>query len=374
MDKKNAISAGQLFCLFYVSHSIITLTVTPGLQNGESPQDVILSAPISLLLCLLSALPILALAIRHRGMSLLDCSRYRLGNAGAAVIAVCYGLLYLYIPSIALARYNVFVTTTMLPQASFILLSLAVAATACYGAFMGLEALARASGFIFIAVIASLLFIFCALFVQIDPLNFTPPAYDGAQPIVYGGLSIFSGMMELSLLAVLLPFVKGKVGKNFLIWSTGETITVALIGFFVSGVLGSYAKTQIFPFYTASTFAEIGALQRLDALFTAVWTCGLFIKVALFLIGFSLCVEGLAGQKAGKRSLFFGAAVVFGVGMILSSNPQLIGLLAGAQVTLPLAVLFFTGFPLLLLCADSVGRWVGRRRQRHTPPVKVQRR
>ena len=119
MDRKNSISAGQLFCLLFVSHSIVTLTTSPGLQSGESPQNSILAAPVVFLLCTLAALPMLLLSRRHEGMSLLDCARYRLTNLGGIVFCALYGLYFLYAPSIAVARYNVYVSTTMLPQAQF---------------------------------------------------------------------------------------------------------------------------------------------------------------------------------------------------------------------------------------------------------------
>lgn len=354
MDKKNSITAGQLFCMLYVSHSIITLTSTPGLQNNENIQDVMLSAPIAFLLQLLLAIPLLALHRRYNNMNIVDHARYRLGKAGGIAVALCYAALFLYVPSVALARYNVFVTTTMLPQAPFLLLSLSVVATACYGAFMGLEALARASGFVFVAVVASLLFIFCALTPKLDFLNFIPFGYAGTAPIFEDSFSVASSVMEIATLAVLLPFAKGKASGKFAFWSFGECFTVALVAFFVTGILGSYAKSQLFPFYVASSFAEVGAVQRLDAFYTAVWTAGLFVKTALFLISFSLCITNIWGEKAGRRSLLFGALAVCVVSMILSNTPQMIKAIAKSDVTNLLAIVFFTAIPAVLWLIDRI--------------------
>ncbi len=352
MDKKNSISAGQLFCMFFVAHSTAVLTGTQ-LQGAGNPQGLLLAAPFSLLLSMLALIPLFRLCGRHEGMSVLDCARFRFSNAGGAVFCALYGAYFLYTPSIAVARYNIYVCSTMLPQAQFFLLSFAVAATACYGAFMGLEALARASGFIFVAVVAALLFLFCALIPRIDLLNFTPPDTAAWNDAASNGFSVFSGMAELALPAVLLPFTKGKTGGKFMLWIIGEAVTVALIGFFVTGVLGAYAGTQPFPFYVASTYAEVGSLQRLDALYAAVWTAGLFVRVSAFLIAFSLCVSGLWGEKAGQRSLFVGAAVIFISGTVLSGYPQLLGTLSGTASTV-MAIVFFTALPSVILIADVI--------------------
>lgn len=355
MDKKNSISAGQLACLCFAAHSSAVLTGTQ-LQGAGNPQGLLLAAPFSLILSVLSLLPVLLLRTRHESMSVLDCARFRFSNAGGAVFCALYGLYFLYTPSLAVARYNIYVSSTLLPQAQLFLLAFAVAATACYGAFLGLEALARASGFILVAIAAALIFLFCALIPRLDLLNYTPPDSSAWNDAAYNGLSVFSGTAELALPVVLLPFAKGKPCGKFMFWLIGEAVLVALIGFFVTGVLGPYAATQPFPFYVASTFAEAGSLQRLDALYAAIWTAGLFVRVTVFLIAFSLCISGLFGKKAEKRSLFLGAAIIFAVGTVLSGFPQLLASLSGA-VSTATATVFFTVLPLMILTAD---RFCGR--------------
>jgi len=359
MDKRNSISTGQLFCLFFVAHSTAILTGTQ-LQGAGDPQALLLAAPFSLVLSAICLLPLLRLCSRHEGMSVLDCARFRFSNAGGAVFCTLYGAYFLYTPSLAVARYNIYVSATMLPQAQFFLLAFAIAATACYGAFLGLEALARASGFIFVAIAAALIFLFCALIPRLDLLNFTPPDHAAWNGAAQNGLSVFSGMAELALPAVFLPFTKGKMQGKFALWLVGEAVTVALIGFFVTGVLGPYAATQPFPFYVASTYAEAGSLQRLDALYAAVWTSGLFVRTAAFLIAFSLCISGLWGEKAGKLSLFLGSGVIFAAGTMLSGYPQLLSTLSGSA-SIVTGAAFFTVLPLVILIADEIGSRTERR-------------
>ena len=81
MDKKNSISAGQLACLCFAAHSSAVLTGTQ-LQGAGNPQGLLLAAPFSLILSVLSLLPVLLLRTRHESMSVLDCARFRFSNAG----------------------------------------------------------------------------------------------------------------------------------------------------------------------------------------------------------------------------------------------------------------------------------------------------
>ncbi len=355
MNKKHAILSGQLFCMFFVSHLIQTITNSPGLQTRENMQNIILGAPLALAAAALGAAPLLLLNAKYPTLSVLDLTYYHMGKYAGAVASVLYAVFFLYAPSLAVARYNLYIQTTMLPQASVLLLSAAVAVTACYGAFMGIEALARASGLIFAAVLISLIFIFSALTPELDMRNFGPFGQQGTAAVAEEALTIVSGLMEIAVLAIILPLVKGKrVKRGFFLWIAGEVVTVALVAFFVVGVLGTYTGMQMFPFYTVSTVAQVGSLQRLDALYAAIWTAGLYVKVALFLIALSLCLKRMKSERAARTGLVIGAGIILVVSVILSNHPEYISVSANRALSLTLAAVFFTGIPLLVLLVDRI--------------------
>ena len=353
MNRKQMILPGQLFCLFFVSHLIQTITNSPGLQTRENMQNILLGAPIALGLAVVSAVPMLILNARYPQLSVLDLSYYRMGKYGGALVGCLYAAFFLYAPTLAIARYNLYIQTTMLPQASVILLSAAVVATACYGAFMGIEALARASGLIFAAVLVSLIFIFSSLTPEVDLRNFGPFGRQGARAVLDEAFTIVSGLLEIAALAIILPLAKGKhVKRDFFLWAIGETVTIGLVAFFCIGVLGTYTGMQMYPFYTISTIARVGSLQRLDALYAAIWTSGLFVKVAFFLISLSLCLTRIKNERAGRIGLVAGAAVILLSSVFLSNYPAYISLLATRELSLLLASVFFMGIPLLVLLVD----------------------
>ncbi len=355
MNQKHMILSGQLFCLFFVSHLIQTITNSPGLHTRDNMQNIILGAPIALAATVLATTPMLVLNHRHPQLNVLDLTYYRLGKYAGVVVGALYAVFFLYAPSLAVARYNLYIQTTMLPQASVILLSVAVVFTACYGAFMGIEALARASGLIFAAVLVSLVFIFAALTPELDSRNFAPFGQDGIGAVLEEAATIVSGLLEIATLAIVLPFAKRKhVKRNFFLWALAETVTIALVAFFVVGVLGTYTEMQMYPFYTISTIARVGSLQRLDALYAAIWTAGLFVKVAFFLIALSLCLTRIKNERAGRVGLVVGAAVILAASVLLTDRPEYISFLATRETSLLLAAVFFLCIPLLVLVVDLI--------------------
>ena len=364
MHQTRTISAGQFFCMLYVSNVINILTNTPGVQSVENMQNIFYGTPLILIASILLCLPILFLHRRHREMNLIDMTRYHVGKWAAVLVAVGYSALFLYNAALSIARYNVYIKATMLPRASVLILSLAVVGTACYGAFLGIEALARAAGLFFIGILASLIFIFCALVPEGSLLHFSAPGYYGTGPVVKESVTMVSGITEIATMVVLLPYVRGKIKGKFVLWGIGETVTIGLVAFFVIGVLGDYTTMQLFPFHVASTIAKIGSLQRLDALHVAVWTTGLYIKVALFLLALSVSVTNLSGKKAGRIALLVGAAIALATGMLFTNTPSMIAQLASVDITIFLAVVFFALIPLAVLLTDIIKEQIRKHREK----------
>ena len=99
------------------------------------------------------------------------------------------------------------------------------------------------------------------------------------------------------------PLTKGNIRKGFFAWVFSTHITLIILILVIVGVLGDFVKTQIFPIYAAASVAEMGIIKRVDALFFAVWTTCLFVKISLGLHLFSLCVKKILGEKAARISI-----------------------------------------------------------------------
>lgn len=311
MTKTNTITAGQLFCMLFISRMVVNITYSPYIAASGEMLDHAISACLSIVVAILISIPIYLLHKRWPRDTLVDRACALTGRFLGALITVFYGLYLLFVCSYDLSFYSIFVTNVMAPKFSLVLLASAVLVTACYGAFRGVEALARASGIIIVIVVACLVFFITALLIQVDSLNYTPLLYDGTEKM-WGGVTQMIGRSScIVFAAMLLPLTKGNVKKSFFIWVFSTYATLIILILVIVGVLGDYIRTQIFPIYTAASVAQLGIFKRVDALFFAVWTTCLFIKTSLGLHVFSLCVKKILGDKIAKVSIFVGAAAIF---------------------------------------------------------------
>ncbi len=311
MTETNTITVGQLFCMLFISRMVVNVTYSPFMAASGEMLDQVISACISIVLMALIAIPIYFLHKRRPKDTLVDQACALTGRFLGALITAFYGLYFLFICGYNLSFYSAFVSSVMAPKFSLLLLASAVLLTACYGALKGIEALARASGIIIMIVVVCLVFFIAALLFKRDPLNYIPLLYNGTDGMWIGVEQMIGRTSCIVFLGMLLPFTKGNVKKGFFTWLFSTNITMIILILVIVGALGDYIKTQIYPIYAAASVAELGIFKRVDALFFAVWTTCLFIKVSLGLFLFSLCIKKFFGPKAARISIFLGAAAVF---------------------------------------------------------------
>lgn len=354
-EKKVTISAAQLFVLLFISRTIVNITYSLYIADTSQMWDNLISTVISFFLTLLMVVPVYLLYKRDKPHSILDQGYMAFKKFGAA-IAILYALYFIWVLCYTLSLFDLFVTDLMNPKISSAVLSFGVIIASVYGAYKGIEALGRTSGLILIAVLAAFVFLVCALTPQIDPLNYKPLFYDGASGTVNGVLLMLARNSCIPALAILLPFAKGNVKKGIGWWCTAIYGSSALVIFLVVGVLGDYLSTQPFPVYSATSVAQIGVFQRMDAVFLGVWTAGIFIKCALFLYLVSLCVKKMWGEKAARISIIVtGAAVLLMTYGITASN-ALMSILFNNNVLLALTLITAVAVPLIVLFAGRKRR------------------
>ena len=108
------------------------------------------------------------------------------------------------------------------------------------------------------------------------------PSTAGGRPDVAGRGRVFLSRTSLfAEMAVLLPYVRGRRGLGFALWSLGTTVFVAALTLLLAGCLGPYAATQDFPVYTLASLSEVASLQRLEPVFAVLWMAGLLPQVAM---------------------------------------------------------------------------------------------
>lgn len=319
MEQRQVITVPQLFGMLFISRMIVNITYNPFIASTGEVSDHVLSAIATFFLTFLLIIPLWFLYRKDPSCNIIDHSTFLMGKA-AVIVAFVYTLYFVVAGCYILSFFDTFVANVMSPKTSLWMLSGAVMVTAVYGAIRGVEALARTSGILLIGICASLVFVVCALFPKVDPVNYTPPLYHGTQGFWDGILLMVARSTSIPMLAILLPFAKGNKKKGFIVWNIATYLTIGMMLLLMEGALGDYLKTQIFPVYAATSVAQIGMFKRLDALYLGIWTTGLFVQMAAFLFCISHCITRVLGRKAGRIAIFVCGAVIAVMSVLITNS------------------------------------------------------
>ena len=310
LEKRPSISVAQMVAMLFISRMMVTMTYGTLLIGDSDMWDHILSAAVSFVITAILVIPIYGLFSMDRKMNVLDNLQDVFGRFGLIFIVFYVGY-YLMISAHTLAVFNNFMASAINPPMSLTFLSIAITGSACYGAYKGVEALARTSGFILIVMVLSMLFMGVSLFTSIETINYKPLLYDGTDSMVEGTLYMLSQATCIPAMAVLLPLARGKTKAGILVWNICIYGVTALMILLMVGTMGDFVKTQLFPVYTAAGIGKFGSFQHLDSLYLGIWTSGIFIKLSLFLMLAGEGVKKILGEKARKISvLIFSAMLV----------------------------------------------------------------
>lgn len=348
MERKDVISAPQLFSLLFLCNVIIGITYNLPLAKSTNMWNHILSAVITFFVNIVLILPILKLHKISPTMTIADHCAVSFPRLGKIFLAV-YALYYLFACCYVLSLFNVFVKDVVNPEISLFLLTLCVILAASYAACKGIEGLARACSVILFLICAAVLFIVFALLPQVDPLNFSPLIYNDFVDTLNGTIYLVSLSFFVPLAGVLVPFANGSIKKALFATSASVYLLFIFVVVLVTGALGDYLKTQTFPIYTAASVAEIGVFRRLDAIYLGVFTSGLFITVAMFLFAFFLVAKKIFGAQHSKNIIFFGDLLVLVFSLVVPAFKGVAHFFFDANFIVVPTILTALVIPLLVL-------------------------
>lgn len=317
MNNRGMITAGQLFVLLFISRAIVTVTYSPELSAGDDMWNHLMSALISFPLTLLMLAPVLLLRKQNAAMSVLEYSE-DIFKRFSVIIILFYAAYFILVCGYGISLYNKFILLGVNGEIPIFAVSAAVIIASCYGAFKGIEAMARASGMILVGLLATVLILIFALTPSVEPENYRSILSISGESVYNGTVLMISRMSCIPALAVLYPIVKGNVTRGGVLWSSFIFITIMIFIILITGSLGDYLKYSLFPVYQAAKAVNIGFLQRLDALFIGLWTAGLFCRLSLFLYLFSLCIGKIFGKRSSRLAIALGGAAVLIFGMLTS--------------------------------------------------------
>lgn len=351
--EKQMISWKQAFMLVFISYMLVALTYIPTAEATAKNVDRLVSIFITMIFALLSLLPVWFLTKRNKNLNVIDCVQ-RDAKPLTKPIALFYVLAFSYTVIITTSRFSLFITSVLLVESKTAVFIMIILVAACYAAFLGIEAIARASLFVFAVLIFSMVFSCFVLVKEVDFLNFRPFFYNGALGILGEAAVDASKLIEAAVLGILAPKVVGGIKKTIITFVISFWIAVTLLALLVISILGEYSSVQLFPVYTLVSLARIGNFHRFDAILSGIWIAGDFIKAAVLIAVSSECMKYVVKGRRHRVCMALTVAVIFAFSMFASYSFERYLAISNFIVSGIVTVVASVLIPLVFLIVDAV--------------------
>lgn len=345
---KVQISYGEAVSILTVSQIFPTVAFSINYANNISPAGCMISFVLGTLFNFLIMLPFFILTKKLGYISLLDCS-YKILGGFAAVLSVALFLILISIAARSVTVFEKFITSVVFPDASVFTIIILLTVAAAYGAFLGIEALGRFSNIVFFLSAAAILLILVCAVGQIDIKNFGSLNSSDILKILEASMyGVFSNT-GLIAAALTVSIVRKKHLKGFAIFNTASLVLVEMIAFCVTGVLGQYAYTKTYPFYSTASVTEFSVLRRLDAVYMCVWILVAFIRTTYYLLLAKNILDAVLSKKSRKYSLWVSTGIMLILSVMMSLRPMLESIVKRVENSGATVLLLIFFLPLILL-------------------------
>ena len=274
---------------------------------------------LSCIILFLLYLPLIFLAVKHPGesaISLIAAKSKGLGWLCGLAIAVT-----LLISAInAICGMSFYSTGTVFVQASPVLLIILPLLICAIAAWKGIQAIAR-SGVIFGAVfVGFLILVVLSVWKRFDWSWLYPAFLEEPEELFGQVLRQVGESSEILVFAVLMEHVDENAAC-VVYWYIPAVMVLQILMLLVEMiVLGPFLSACAFPFFTISALSNIVLFQRLDGINVAVWTLMCIAKITVMLISIRTVFIRLAGEKAGKVSVWTALILTAAVSLAYGSD------------------------------------------------------
>ena len=294
--KRGTISSLQLFAIIFISRAVVSFTYIQSISVGKFATDILISYAISYFLSLLLSLP--AVMCVKKGVSPLDNK----------FLSAFYAAYYLFVCIVTVNRFSYFAVSKMNPRLSFAVIVIVILAAVGYGAYLGLEPLARFAGFCAVILGLVILSVTLSNIKNFNVLNFYPVYVNSRRQIISNALLFTANTAQPITLLALSKRTASNPVKAYYAGITASYVSVMLLLVFCCAVLGANADLQSFPIFTLFRMASFSDMSRLDILHTSFWIFAVYLKCAVMIFCAGLCVPKMNRSK--KTALFTAAVLI----------------------------------------------------------------
>ena len=318
MTKAKNISYKQLAVLLVLSRLFSDGADLRAVEAGYSMQRFT-ALIISYAILFLLYLPLIFLAYRNPGESVISIIAGKSKVLGW-LCGMFIALALLASAVSTMCSMSLYASSTVLSEAPLILLMILPLAVAALAAWKGIQGTAR-SGILFAGILAAfLLMIMLSLWKLFDWEWLHMGFFEEPKQLMGQVAKQLGRNSELLAFGVLMEYVNGRTARTVYWYIPAIMLMQALKLLIQIIVLGPYLDSTSFPFFTISALSDIVLFQRLDGINVAVWLLMCIVKVALALLCIREIVVRLVGEKAGRRTVWIGAAVIALASLVLGGT------------------------------------------------------
>ncbi len=339
MTPKAEITPVQFYTILFLSRIFALVTYVMSLRTQLSSTDRVIMTLFTGVFLVLTAIPT-AIFIRQDNTQSVIMRAGKLSHVFSRIICIFYLVEAVYFGVITSVRFGIFTGSVMFPDTNIVFFIFMMLAFSAFTAFKGIEAVGRSSFVILFPVLFSLLFVFATQSEDFDLLNLTPAFTSGTKDILSTALFSASRTGELAFVTLMPPFVRKQKSRHIFMFIFAITAVMFISELVMSAVLGNYGSTQLFGMYSLSVLADLGFIERLDALFTCVWLLCAGVKISITLFLCSSILSAFTGRNRRVLYIAVSAVLIFAGSLPLAGNLISLTWLINAPVT---QILYLTG-------------------------------
>ncbi len=242
------------------------------------------------------------------------------------MIGIVYITFFLYLSALVLRNLGDFISTDILFQTPQQFVHIIFMVPIMYGAYLGLEVIARASEVLFPWII--LFFIVAVIFLLKDiHLSKLLPILPNGLQVPLKGIYPLIGFpkSEMILFLILIPFIKkpAKIQKYFTISFIVSSIFGAILIIVCISVLGvDLAERSTYSVFDLAKEIKIGSfLNRVEVLVGGIWIITIFAKLSLCFYAANLATGYVFNMKSYRITIIPYGILVVALSMIVYKNP-----------------------------------------------------
>ncbi|GGG03220.1 GerAB/ArcD/ProY family transporter [Paenibacillus abyssi] len=316
MIENGKISLLQFGIAVYMFALGSTALLAPSIIVSIAKQD----GWISVIFCMLVIVAFVSLwsrlSKRYPGQSMIQYGERILGTWPGKLVGLIYIWYFLYLSSLVLRNLGDFITTSVLSQTPIQFVHIMFMIPVLYGAYLGLEVIARTGEVLFPWILVIFSVTILLLLKNIDPGQVLPILPDGLLMPLKGVYPLLGfPISELVVFLLVIPFVKGqnKIKKYFNLYFLLAAATGACIVFISISVLGvDVTARSTFSVFDMAKEINVGNFfERVEVLVGGIWMMTIFVKLSICFYAANLATAQLFNLRSYRVTLLpFGMFVL----------------------------------------------------------------